>query len=97
METHEGMHARLKLSGLNKEEIKKYRKLFGKYPRGMKRIIWTEDPDTNGQNKKAFLSGWLAPFKKGEACYLATRDNRVQGSTGVGGGFVGFFLEEDSP
>jgi len=96
MKTTPNKHARLKLTGLTNKEIVKLREKFGEYQRGMNRIIWVKDPDVNGENLKAYQSGWLRDFKIGDACYLSTKDNLVQGSGGVGGGFVGFFYKEDN-
>ena len=90
-------YADLRRTGLSPSKIVRLRKAFGEYQRGMNRIIWTEDPDVRGQNLKAYQSGWLRKFKKGEACYRHPLHphleyNCVQGE----GGFVGFFIYEDN-
>ena len=81
--------------GLSAKKLNVLRRKIGKYPRGTNRIIWTEDPDVTGKRLKAYQAGWLKKYRIGEACYISTKDNLVQGETGVGGGFVGFFIKED--
>lgn len=59
--------------------------------------VWLamEVPQAPRREIRKFKSGWMRNFKRGEAVYQHSEEMTVQGYSGRGGGFVGWFLCTD--